>query len=117
VELLLWVGLLAAPLAWTVHLVAGFGATLAACNGGGREFSLDAWEVALTVAAVCVALAGQAAAVLAWRATRGGRPSGAPPAGRIHFLADAALLSNSIFLVAILLGGVAAVHFAGCGQA
>ena len=116
-ELLQWVGLFAAPLAWTVHLLAGFGATLAACNDGGRDLSLSAWELGLTVAAAAVALAGQAAAVAAWRATRGHRETDPPPLGRIRFLTDAALLSNTIFLVAILVAGFGANHFAGCRQA
>jgi hypothetical protein len=114
-ETLQWIGLLAAPAAWTVQLVLGFGAGLAACEGGGRDIDLGAWELGLTVAAAAVAVGGQVAAVLAWRATRGG---GGTAAGRIHFLADAALLANTIFLVAILLGGLtAAAHGNPCRQA
>jgi hypothetical protein len=117
-EVLQWIGLFAAPLAWTVQLVAGFGYTVGACGAvRGWGSSLSVWEIAVTAAAAAVALGGQAAAVLAWRATRGTSDSDRPPAGRIHFFASAALLSNTIFLVVILLGGITAVHLAPCRQA
>ena len=70
-------------------------------------------RVARRVAAP-IAVAGQAAALLAWRATR---RDGSTPAGRIHFFADAALLSNTLFIVMILLGGITAAHLAPCRQA
>ena len=117
-EVLQWIVLFAAPLAWTVQLVAGFGYTVGACGAvRGWGGSLSTWEIAVTAAAAAVALGGQAAAVLAWRATRGTGDSDRPPAGRIHFFASAALLSNTIFLVVILLGGITAVHLAPCRQA
>ena len=34
-ESLQWFGLLAAPLAWTAQLVAGYGVSAAACDGAG----------------------------------------------------------------------------------
>ena len=68
----------------------------------------------LTVAAVAVAIAGQAAAVAAWRETR---HADVPPQGRIHFLADAALLSNTVFIVLILLEGISAAEIGLCRQA
>jgi hypothetical protein len=107
------VGLLAAPIAWTVHTVAGFYVTVAACEVP-RGVSIVAWEIGLTIACAAVAVVGQAAAYTAWRSTR---RADAPPASRIHFFADAALLSNTLFFVLILLGGVTAAHFGGCRQA
>jgi hypothetical protein len=116
-ELLQWIGLFAAPLAWTVQLLLGFGTSVAACGiGGNRGIALDTWELAITAATAVVAFGGQAAAVLAWRATRGRGESDPPPAGRIHFFADAALLSNALFLIMILLGGITAAHQTPCTQ-
>ncbi len=113
-ETLQWIGLLAAPLAWAVQLVAGFGASVAACSAGGRDVSLVPWELALTAAAAAVAVVGQAAAVLAWRATQ---RADSAPVSRMHFFADAALLGNTLFLAMILLGGITAAHLAPCRQA
>jgi hypothetical protein len=115
-ELLQWVGLFAAPIAWTVQLLVGFSASVAACSTGGRSISLDTWLVSITVAAAIVAVAGQTAAVLAWQATRGREKDDPPPVGRIHFFADASLLANTVFIVLILLGGITAAHLSPCRQ-
>jgi hypothetical protein len=116
-ERLLAFGLLAAPLAWTVQLLFGFGTALAACGPVHRSFSLDVWELAITASAVAFALSGQAAAVLAWRETRNRTATDPPPAGRMRFLTEVALLANTVFVVVIVLGGVGAVHLATCRQA
>lgn len=118
-ELLLWFGLLAAPLAWTVQLVVGYGATVARCTGtaASRSFPLSTWEIALTVAAAAVALTGQAAALHVFRSTRGRHETDPPPDGRVRFLVLAALLSNTLFLVVILLGGITASGLEPCRQA
>jgi hypothetical protein len=118
-EVFQWIGLFAAPLAWTVQLVFGYGFAVGTCDtiGGRTSVSLAAWEIGLTAGAAAVALGGQLAATLAWRATRGRGDVDAPPAGRIHFLAGMSLLANMIFLIMILLGGITAAHLAQCRQA
>jgi hypothetical protein len=118
-EALQWIGLFAAPLAWTVQLVFGYGFAVGACDtiSSRTSVSLTTWEIAITVAAATVALGGQLAALLAWRATQGRSDVDAPSAGRIRFFAGAALLANTIFLIMILLGGITAVHLAPCRQA
>ena len=116
-ELLQWVGLFAAPIAWTVQLLVGFSASVAACSVGGRSIPLETWQVSITVATALLAVGGQAAAVLAWRATRGQEEDDPAPAGRIHFFADASLLANTIFIVLILLGGITAAYHSPCRQA
>src|SRR5437867_3643725 len=52
-ELLQWFGLLAAPLAWTVQLVVGFGVADASCARAGSHWGIDveSWEIAITPAA------------------------------------------------------------------
>ena len=118
-ELLLWFGLLAAPLAWTTQLVVGYGATIATCTGtaASRSFPLATWEVAVTAVAATVALVGQVAALLVFRSTRGRHETDPPPDGRVRFLVLAALLSNTLFLVVILLGGITAAGLEPCRQA
>ena len=119
-EVLQWIGLFAAPLAWTVQLVFGYGFAVGACDtiSSRTSVSLTTWEIVITAAAATVALGGQAATALAWRATQGrGSDIDSPAARRIHFFAGAALLANTIFLIMILLGGITAVHLAPCRQA
>jgi hypothetical protein len=118
-EVLQWIGLFAAPFAWTVQLVFGYGFAVGACDtiSSRTSVSLTTWEIAITAAAATVALGGQLAAALAWRATQGHSDVDSPAAGRIHFFAGAALLANTIFLIMILLGGITAVHLTPCRQA
>jgi hypothetical protein len=105
-EALQWIGLFMAPLAWAAQLILGYGATLAHCDSGGTGFDLSivAWEWIVTAVAVLLALCGQAAAVAALRnSDRTGLPD-----ERRRFFAQAAVLANVLFLLAILLSGITA---------
>lgn len=111
--LLLWTGLLAAPLAWTGQLVVGYGVEEADCSAGGSRWGLDTttWELALTIAAGTIAAAGVAAALLTLSRVRGQEPD---PHGRIGFLAGGGVLVSAVFLALIVLGGTAAVYLEPC---
>jgi hypothetical protein len=103
--ILQWVGLLAGAGAWAAAHVLGVGLTLATCNRGGEHWRIDShpWEAALlATAALCVLVAGLAS-TLVLRETRNTTYEGAPPVGRIRFLAIAATAANVIFLVLLLL--------------
>jgi hypothetical protein len=110
-----WFGLLAAPLAWTVQLVAGFGVADAACDGAGG-IGVTPSEVAVTTVALLVAVAAEAAAVLLFRSLADIDEDAAGPAGRLRFFAIAALLGNILFFTIILLSGVGAVVNLPCVQ-
>src|SRR5205085_7610075 len=71
-ELLQWFGLLAAPLAWTVQLVAGFGVADANCARAGSHWGIpvETWEIVLTAVAATVAVGAQASAVALYRELR-----------------------------------------------
>ncbi len=114
-DLLVWFGLLAAPAAWTVQLVVGSEVEETACAAGGRQFSIDtsAWHLALTAGPAALALAGTAVAGLAALAVRRGRGDAR---GRVEFLAIAGVLGSFLFLVLILLGGIAALALHQCNQ-
>jgi hypothetical protein len=111
-----WFALFGGAVAWTLQLVLGFGVTVAACGAAGRRWGVDVvvWEIGLMAAALAVALAAGAAAVAALSATRGLEEHAPAPEGRIHFFAAAALLGNVLFCGAILLSGLAAIHWAPC---
>ena len=51
-----------------------------------------------------------------YAATRDVASTGAPPLGRRHFFVIASSLGNLLFLVAILIGGIAAVDHMACRQ-
>ena len=106
-------GLLAAPLAWTAQLVIGYGIGEADCAEGSRRSGIDsgAWELGLTVVAGAYAVSGLAAA--AWSHREETRHGG-DERGRIAFMATGGILVSAVFVVLILLGGIAAVFFAHC---
>jgi hypothetical protein len=109
-NLLLFFGLLAAPLAWTAQLVVGYGIGDARCSVAGMRWGLDSetGTAALLAATAAIALAGLGVAwVLERRAARDER-------GRIAFLAGSGVFVSAVFLVLILLGGIAALSIEHC---
>jgi hypothetical protein len=112
--LLVWFAVLGGALAWTTQFVANLFLTFARCNdlAGHRMVPLHALEVALSIAAVVVALAAAGVALQLFRRTarvddvaeaeRQGEGT-PPPVGRINFLAMMGLLVNFLALVIIVM--------------
>jgi hypothetical protein len=112
-NLLLLFGLLAAPLAWTAQLVVGYGIGDARCAVAGMRWGLDseAGEAALLGSTAAIAVAGLA--VSWWLERRAARDA----RGRVVFMAAGGILVSAVFLVLILLGGIAALSIEHCHQA
>ena len=115
-NVLLWFGVLGAPLAWAGMHVVGFGAGTAGCNSFGAEHGVDpnVWGLALAVAAGIVAAAAVAAAGVMFVATR--TEESEPPLGRMHFLATIGLVLSPLFLFIILMAGLGASALPQCVQ-
>jgi hypothetical protein len=64
-----------------------------------------AWDLATAIAAALIALAGIAAAVVAFLDTRELRDE-PPPASRIHFMAIVGMTISPLFLAIIVLDGL-----------
>jgi hypothetical protein len=109
-------GLLAAPLAWAVQLVVGYGLAEADCSAAGVRFGFDSttWQIVLTALAAAYALSGLA--VAGWLAYEEWRRDG-DERGRIAFMATGGILVSTIFLLLILLGGIAASSLEPCHRA
>ena len=112
--LLLWFGVLAAPIAWTLQHIFGFGLTQATCNVGGSPLPLDGWTLAATIVATIVALLGGAAAVAAYLATRDAGTE--IPGARINFLATTGIVIAPIFLAIVLMSGISVLVLPECHQ-
>jgi hypothetical protein len=114
--MLQWFGLLAGGLTWAAQLVVGFGTTQAECSAGGMRWGIvnDTWQLALLVTAGLVVVGAEVAAAIVFVRTRGVGKDDPPPQGRLHFFATAALVANLLFLVVILLSGVASTVGALC---
>jgi hypothetical protein len=115
-EFLQWFGLLGAALAWAAQLVLGFGVTVAACSPAGRVWGIDvdAWQIALMAVGGTIVLISEGAAVTLLLETRTLEYDDPPPWGRRHFFALAAALGNLLFLVAIVLSGMAVIYHGAC---
>jgi hypothetical protein len=112
------VGVVVAPVAWTVQHVLGYGAGEARCEVGALHWALgyDTWQLALLVVAGLLVVVSEAAAVLVFLATREtnygdgppgeGRWGGETPYARLHFFATAAMVANVLFLAALLMDGL-----------
>jgi hypothetical protein len=110
-EFLQWFGLFGAALTWTAQLVIGFGVAVARCGAANAVLGVDvrSWQLALTAVGVALVLLAEAAALTTLWETRAVDYDDPAPDGRRHFFAVAAALGNLLFLVAIVLSGVAAV--------
>jgi len=125
--LLQWVGLLAGASTWTLAHVTGIGGTFAQCNAAGSRWNIsNPWfqGTLMGVAATLVVVA-EACAVVAFTRTRGKDFGDGPPdpeekndvkPGRIHFFSAAAMITNAIVLMIILLDGAANLADIACRQ-
>jgi hypothetical protein len=105
--LLMWAGVWAGPVAWALEHAAGVMFDIAQCdpNGARWQIPLSTWHVVLSAASALLTLAGIAAAIVAFRATRD-RSAAPPPGSRIHFMSAMALTIGPLFLAIIVLNGL-----------
>jgi hypothetical protein len=114
-----WIGVSAAPLAWVVQLIAGYGVQEAGCAPVSGMPLLDVdtepWIAAISAVAIAAAVVGIVASVVTLRAATA--HDEADPRGRIAFMGDAGVLVSVIFLAVIVLGAVALPALDACRPA
>jgi nitrate reductase gamma subunit len=118
-SILQWVGLGLGGTVWFAQHIVGYGITEARCDAVGPGWGIqhDLWQAVLMASAAVLVVAAEAAAItVLWR-TRTVSYEDGPPPGRIRFLAIAAATANVIFLLIILLDGLAAIFSVACRQA
>jgi hypothetical protein len=118
-EFLQWFGFLAGGTLWFAEFIAGVGTSEAVCNPASRRWGIphDSVQLGLLLGAafaVCVALA---AAVIVFRSTLAVDEQGPPPHARMKFFAAGAMAGNTVFLMIILLSGIATLADPLCHQA
>lgn len=123
--MLQWVGLLLGGGVWFAQHVVGTGITQADCGAGGAGsgISNDLWQATLTACAAGLVVLAAGAAITVFARTRdagfGDEPAeeaGDVRRARLHFFAAASIAANTIFLMIILLDGVASLYQLGCRQ-
>ena len=119
-----WVGLLLGAATWTLAHLAGIGITQWECNAVGEHWGLSNpwWQGTVAVVAASLVLAAEACAVTVFLRTRGLPFGDGPPEGesrtqsRIHFFSAAAMATNAILLMIIVLDGAANLADIACRQ-
>jgi hypothetical protein len=112
-SLLLWFGVVAPPLAWTLELVAGYWFEEAACGVGSGRWGVNG-ELWLAVTfAVCalLAVAGTLAALATFRAVRAGAGDAR---GRVAFLAVTSLSAALVFVLLTAMTGLGVIALDPC---
>ncbi len=113
-----WMGLFVAPAAWFGQHAVGQAIAQASCSAANLSWGISnrTWQVVLLVGASVLILAAEAAAVVAFRATEPLSYQSPPPAGRARLIAIAAMTTNLIYLVIVLLDGIASIVDIQCRQ-
>jgi hypothetical protein len=114
-----WFGLLAGGSIWFASFLAGTGLSQAVCNPASGRWGIphDTVQIALMAFGATILVAAELASIAVFRATRDVEEQDPPPHGRLHFFASAAIVSNLIFLVIVLLTGIATIVDRTCHQA
>jgi hypothetical protein len=126
-SVLQWVGLLAGASTWTLAHLAGVGITQAECNVAGEGWSISNpwWQGSLMGAAAALIVFAEVCAALVFLRTRGKEFGSGPmppeekddvKPGRLHFFSAAALVTNLILLMIVLLDGSANLVNISCRQ-
>jgi FtsH-binding integral membrane protein len=115
---MMWIGVVAAPAAWTCQHVFGFGVTKAGCSIGSRGWNvpIDSWTIIAGAVAAALAIAGLVASVLAWRTVNATTHDDPPPEGRIFFMAVCGIVITPLFLAIIVMSTVATAVLSNCHQ-
>ena len=113
-----WIGLFVAPFAWLGQHLIGQAASQASCSTANTVWGMSntVWQICLLVVAGSLIVLSEAAAVLAFLRTREGDHESAPPLGRIQLVSVASMCTNFLFLVIVLLDGVASIVDIACRQ-
>jgi hypothetical protein len=114
---LLWYGVLGSAVAWALQFGSGYWITQAQCSPAGRwQFGDSGWVIAIGAAALAVAIGAAATAVTLFLRTSGVDSKGAPPAGRIRFLAIVGMAVAPLFIAMIVMTTVGVLVLQPCNQ-
>jgi hypothetical protein len=125
-NLIVWFGVLGGPLAWGAQFSVSLFLTFFECGAAARrELPMHTVQVALGIAAIVVGLVSTAVAGWLFRDTRRDRElslqvirgfGGAPPLGRIHFLAIVGLTVNFLALAIVAMTTIGGPELLNCRQ-
>lgn len=117
-EALLWYAVIGGPLAWAGQYLIGYALEEAACSAGSETETIwgagvNAVGGGLTIAAGLLAAGALLAGALTWRSLSES-DAGSDPRGRARFMAGVGALGSALFLLTIVLNGVAFAGLDSC---
>jgi heme/copper-type cytochrome/quinol oxidase subunit 2 len=117
-ERLQWAGLFVAPLAWVGQHLIGQAAAQLSCSVANRGWGVSnqAWQVGLLVGSCVLIVGAGAAAVVVLLETRKQSYEDPPPVGRLQMFAIAALVTNFLLLLIVLMDGIGSIVDIQCRQ-
>jgi len=113
-RLMTFVGVAVAPAAWFTQFTVGQYLSVASCTPGGGGISVHAWTLPATIVGALLAATGIVCATSTFRATRELDNDSDPPLGRVHFIGIVGMVTSTLFLFVILMGGLGALQYSGC---
>src|SRR5581483_8588425 len=113
-----WTGIFVAPAAWIAQHAIGQAAAQISCSAANLSWGIsnDSWQIGLLVGAELLILASVAAAIAVYRGTSDADYHSPPPVGRLQLFAIAAMVTNVLLFVIVMLDGIASVVDAACRQ-
>jgi hypothetical protein len=118
-EIAQWFGVMAGGTIWFTEFIVGVGASEAVCNPASSKWGIphDLLQISLLAFAALLVACAEGAAVLVFLSTRDAEEQGPPPHARMRFFAIGAMAGNLVFLMIILLTGIATIADPLCHQA
>lgn len=114
----LWYAVLGAPSAWALQFWVGYWVSQARCDrpGYATPADLTAWTVVTGVAALAVALGALVTSIVLFRRSAHADTKGAPPDGRIKFLAVVGMAVAPLFIAIIAMTSSGVLVLMPCTQ-
>lgn len=115
-EARVWFGVVAAPAAWAVQHVFGYGLSEATCapGAGAGATTFNTAAAIATGLGVLIAAAGLVAALRTFQTTRSESP---PPEGRRHFLGAVGVTISPLLITIMLMSGIGSIILEKCRPA
>jgi hypothetical protein len=114
---LLWIGVLAGPVAWSIEMIVGYGVEEIACSSGtvGEEIEGVGVEPIVVLLTLVLGAVTAAAGLLAFGCLRRLRSSGeAARGGRAEWMAIVGIATSAIFLIMIVVNLLSVVFLGVC---
>lgn len=116
IEVLQWLGFFVAPAAWVSEELIGQGIGQVACSNANTTWGMSntEWQIVLGAVAGSLILVSLVAAIAAFVMTRSASYEDPPSIGRVQLFAIAAITTNVLLLIVVILSSTASITNIAC---